>query len=78
MTQLTTPPTAHPKKDLPHLEAGDHLDQKMYHERYEAMPEGFRAERMFADDPNIEELHKEVQRIREADRNATRGNQGEP
>lgn len=28
----------------PPLEAGDHLDQKTFHERYEAMPEDFRAE----------------------------------
>jgi len=33
---------------------------------------------MFADDPQIEELHKETQRIREEDRTATRdGSQGE-
>jgi hypothetical protein len=31
---------------------------------------------MFADDPEIEELHREIQRIREEDRQATR--QGEP
>ncbi|MGD9853680.1 MAG: Uma2 family endonuclease [Planctomycetaceae bacterium] len=29
---------------LPPLENGDHLDQKSFHERYEAMPEGFKAE----------------------------------
>src|SRR6516165_8685655 len=29
---------------LPLLENGDHLDQKTFHERYEAMPEGTRAE----------------------------------
>jgi Uma2 family endonuclease len=29
---------------LPPLECGDHLDQKTFHERYEAMPEDFRAE----------------------------------
>ena len=29
---------------LPPLENGDHLDQQTFHERYEAMPEGFRAE----------------------------------
>jgi Uma2 family endonuclease len=28
----------------PPLEAGDHLDQETFHERYEAMPDGFRAE----------------------------------
>ncbi|HLW68321.1 MAG TPA: Uma2 family endonuclease [Gemmataceae bacterium] len=30
--------------DIPPLENGDHLDQKTFHERYEAMPEGFKAE----------------------------------
>jgi Uma2 family endonuclease len=29
---------------MPPLEEGDHLDQKTFHERYEAMPEGTRAE----------------------------------
>jgi Uma2 family endonuclease len=29
---------------LPRLENGDHLDQKTFHERYEAMPEGVKAE----------------------------------
>jgi Uma2 family endonuclease len=29
---------------IPPLEAGDHLDQKTFHRRYEAMPEHFRAE----------------------------------
>src|ERR1700676_2505497 len=29
---------------LPPLETGDHLDQKTFHARYEAMPEDFRAE----------------------------------
>ena len=33
-----------PKKVIPALEAGDHLDQKTFHERYEAMPPEFRAE----------------------------------
>src|ERR1700735_5367681 len=32
------------KKELPPLENGDHLDQKTFHERYEAMPAGVRAE----------------------------------
>ena len=32
-------PTFDPKKDLPPLVNGDHLDQKTFHERYEAMPE---------------------------------------
>jgi Uma2 family endonuclease len=31
-------------KRLPPLENGDRLDQKMFHARYEAMPNGFRAE----------------------------------
>ena len=31
--------TPKPKKDLPLLVNGDHLDQKTFHERYEAMPE---------------------------------------
>jgi hypothetical protein len=29
---------------MPRLEAGDHLDQASFHERYEAMPPDFRAE----------------------------------
>jgi Uma2 family endonuclease len=29
---------------IPELEAGDHLDQPTFHQRYEAMPEGTRAE----------------------------------
>ncbi|HEY7711095.1 MAG TPA: Uma2 family endonuclease [Candidatus Entotheonella sp.] len=37
----STPRTASP---LPRLEAGDHLDQATFHERYEAMPPDFRAE----------------------------------
>jgi Uma2 family endonuclease len=32
------------KKDLPPLQNGDHLDQKTFHERYEAMPPHVRAE----------------------------------
>lgn len=32
------------KKDVPPLENGDHLDQKTFHERYEAMPPNIRAE----------------------------------
>src|SRR5882724_10993855 len=31
-------------KEIPPLENGDHLDQKTFHERYEAMPEHVRAE----------------------------------
>jgi Uma2 family endonuclease len=37
-------PLAGQKSKLPRLEPGDHLDQKTFHERYEAMPEGVRAE----------------------------------
>jgi Uma2 family endonuclease len=44
MAQLTTPISGMQKEAVPPLEAGDHLDQKTFHERYEAMPEGFRAE----------------------------------
>jgi Uma2 family endonuclease len=29
---------------MPRVEAGDHLDQATFHERYKAMPPGFRAE----------------------------------
>jgi Uma2 family endonuclease len=32
------------QETLPPLEPGDHLDQKTFHERYEAMPPDFRAE----------------------------------
>jgi Uma2 family endonuclease len=32
------------KRTIPPLENGDHLDQKTFHERYEAMPPGTRAE----------------------------------
>jgi Uma2 family endonuclease len=32
------------KKNVPPLENGDHLDQKTFHERYEAMPSNVRAE----------------------------------
>ncbi len=36
--------TKAPKKELPPLMNGDHLDQKTFHERYEAMPPEVRAE----------------------------------
>ena len=36
--------TPEEKATLPPLENGDHLDRKTFHERYEAMPEGTRAE----------------------------------
>src|SRR5436190_15582549 len=32
------------EKEIPPLEQGDHLDQKTFHERYEAMPKHVRAE----------------------------------
>jgi Uma2 family endonuclease len=39
------PSTEHTTRaKLPRLEPGDHLDQKTFHERYEAMPPGTRAE----------------------------------
>ncbi len=36
--------TSKPKSNLPPLQNGDHLDQKTFHERYEAMPPDTRAE----------------------------------
>lgn len=39
-----TPLRVASNEGLPPLEAGDHLDQGTFHERYLAMPEGFRAE----------------------------------
>lgn len=36
--------TADVRRHLPPLEAGDHLDQPTFHERYKAMPAAFRAE----------------------------------
>jgi hypothetical protein len=44
MARLATPRSGIQKEVLPPLEAGDHLDQKTFHERHEAMPEGFCAE----------------------------------
>src|SRR4051794_19843704 len=41
-TEPATSPSL--KATLPPLENGDHLDQKTFHERYEAMPPGTRAE----------------------------------
>src|SRR5437660_9666914 len=43
-SRVTSAATLLDKPRLPPLEPGDHLDQKMCHERYEAMPEDFRAE----------------------------------
>jgi len=40
----TSPHAARSVPHLPPLEAGDHLDQATFHERYKAMPPGFRAE----------------------------------
>ena len=39
---FASPPVGVP--GIPPLEPGDHLDQPTFHERYEAMPPGFRAE----------------------------------
>ena len=44
---VTKPRTAQQQSnepDIPPLEPGDRLDQKTFHERYEAMPQGTRAE----------------------------------
>src|SRR5437867_12024398 len=41
MNDIRRPTT---EQTLPPLEPGDHLDQKTFHERYEAMPPGTRAE----------------------------------
>jgi Uma2 family endonuclease len=43
-SRVTSPTTLLDKAELPPLEPGDRLDQKTFHERYEAMPEDFRAE----------------------------------
>ena len=44
MSPQKTPRGPPRKKDVPPLENGDRLDQKTFHARYEAMPEGVRAE----------------------------------
>ncbi len=45
MTFSTPSPLPQPRRALhPPLEAGDHLDQRTFHERYEAMPVDFHAE----------------------------------
>ena len=47
MGKLQTAPSPYTdlsEPHLPRLEAGDHLDQATFHQRYEAMPSGFRAE----------------------------------
>jgi Uma2 family endonuclease len=38
------PRTMNSPSALPELRPGDHLDRETFHERYEAMPEGFKAE----------------------------------
>jgi Uma2 family endonuclease len=44
-SRITSPATLLlDEPSLPPLESGDHLDQRTFHERYEAMPENFRAE----------------------------------
>jgi Uma2 family endonuclease len=43
-SRVTSPATLLDKPGLPPLEPGDCLDQKTFHERYEAMPDDFRAE----------------------------------
>jgi Uma2 family endonuclease len=44
MTTLTVPTSRPAESAVPPLEAGDHLDQPTFHERYKAMPEDVRAE----------------------------------
>lgn len=44
MATVLEPVRAKPASAVPPLRNGDHLDQKTFHERYLAMPEGFRAE----------------------------------
>ncbi len=44
MPQLPKAPIPPEANSLPPLEPGDHLDQKTFHARYEAMPENVRAE----------------------------------
>jgi Uma2 family endonuclease len=46
LSEAVSPPARPESKPakLPPLEPGDHLDQKTFHERYEAMPPGTRAE----------------------------------
>ena len=44
MSEIATTLAETPAESLPPLEPGDHLDQKTFHERYEAMPASVRAE----------------------------------
>jgi Uma2 family endonuclease len=44
LQRTTRPAAATRPEELPPLENGDHLDQKTFHARYEAMPEDVRAE----------------------------------
>jgi len=43
-TTQTQPQDVRDRVDVPPLEPGDHLDQATFHERYEAMPDGVKAE----------------------------------
>jgi hypothetical protein len=43
-TTQDTPVTTGKETKMPPLEPGDRLDQKTFHERYEAMPEHVKAE----------------------------------
>jgi len=44
MNEIATTLPVTPAESVPPLEAGDHLDQKTFHERYKAMPGNVRAE----------------------------------
>jgi len=44
MNEIATAVAKTPTEPIPPLEAGDHLDQKTFHERYKAMPRNIRAE----------------------------------
>lgn len=44
MASVSIAPEKSAANRLPRLETGDHLDQPTFHERYEAMPQNFRAE----------------------------------
>jgi hypothetical protein len=50
---VTLSRTAQTLLRLPLVEAGDHLDQVTFHERYKAMPEAFRAELIGGDADGI-------------------------
>ncbi len=42
MNEIATTLPETPAESVPPLEAGDHLDQKTFHERYKAMPGNIR------------------------------------